>query len=341
MFPRLLATSSGAFVLLAGVAGCSDRPFLPSESVTPTAWEAEEFIDRDAELVVQWGNGGGDGFFLERADGTLRRAIDELPADVQHPDFSPDGQKIVFRTTAGSKDQIWTAESDGTDATVLFACDASCFGSDFPAWSPDGTSIAFTSYLTPLSSNLPPSGSTIRVIDVASGVIRDVATSGTGDILDNPRWSPDGENLVFQIDSFDAAGTETALAIALVAASGGAVTTITDPALFGGYPDWSPDGDRIVFTTFDLGAYAELPDGAASNLFSVRPDGSDVIQLTHLPPNGERVTQPSWTLDGTGILVTHVSDMGDRTIAIVPAIGGDSIALGDDGGTHPRQRPKP
>ena len=44
-----------------------------------------------------------------------------------------------------------------------------------------------------------------------------------------------------------------------------------------GRHDWAPDGGHILFAQ-----YADRPDGKTPNLASVRPDGSDLLQLTHV-----------------------------------------------------------
>jgi Tol biopolymer transport system component len=326
-----------AVAVLIVVSGCATASPSTASSSPHEQWAASGLIEPHAQLVLQATRGSGDAIYTQQADGSGRDVLVDLDDSSFHPDWSPDGTRLAWRESTPEKDQIWTAASDGSDPAVLVTCDDACFGSDFPAWSPDGTSLVYTSYLSPLADDLPPSGSTLRVIEVATGMETVVASSDVGDILDNARWSPNGDRLVFQIDRFDSEGTEVAMMIATVPSSGGQITPLTDPAMFAGYPDWSPDGERIVFCTYDLGAFDELPQLAASNLYTVSPDGSDLRALTDLPPNGKRVTQPSWTANGAGILATVVAVSGTRSIAVVPVDGGQPIALPDSNGTHARE----
>ncbi|CAN5231344.1 hypothetical protein BH11ACT3_BH11ACT3_25690 [soil metagenome] len=325
-------------VFVAAMAGCSAPADSPSGTPT-TAPASVAGLAADVRLGLQWTEGNGDAVFSQNADGTDRRLVTNLPDGALHPDWSPDGQRLAYRSSVGGTDQIWIAEADGSDPRVLAPCGGTCFGADFPAWSPDSGSLVYTAYDAPLSDDLPPAGSTLRVIDVESGDEAAVLASAPGEILDNARWSPDGELLAFQIDQFDASGVETALQIAVAPAAGGEIRKITDGSMFASYPDWNPVDSRIVFTTYDLGAFETLPDGAASNLATIDVDGGGLTALTDLPPGGARVTQPSWTLDGTAVLATNVSKSGTRSAAIVPGVGGDAVILPGGGATHVKQIP--
>ena len=69
------------------------------------------------------------------------------------PDWSPDGQWIVYTAYhGGSEDRsrIFKIHPDGTGRTFLGAsCSSLCLTDSFPAWSPDGQQIAFQRGLGP------------------------------------------------------------------------------------------------------------------------------------------------------------------------------------------------
>ena len=96
----------------------------------------------------------------------------------------------------------------------------------------------------------------------------------------SPSVSPDGSRMAFMSDRSGRAQ------IYVASISGGAVRRLTDGKQ-NTDPDWSPRGDRIVFC------------GSASDIFTIKPDGSDLQQLTS---GAGRNTRPSWSPDGRMIV---------------------------------------
>jgi Tol biopolymer transport system component len=105
-----------------------------------------------------------------------------------------------------------------------------------------------------------------------------------------PSLSPDGNSLVYRV-----LGRERGLRI--MSLKDGKVTRLTTG--WDNFPDWSPRGDHILFTSFRTGDF---------EIWTIRPDGSDLRQLTHDHGNDAHAI---WSPDGRWILFTS-SRMGWR-----------------------------
>lgn len=331
MISRGMAVLAVALLLT----GCSAPAATPvSESPAPS------LVDADSEFLYQWDEGSGEAIWTMDASGAgdARIPLDGSPV---HPDWSPDGERVVYALDrADGHREIWTAGADGSDPQSVVPCVDPCLSVDSPAWSPDGSRIAFSWYDASTTANGPPASGSIRTVDLATGQIQLVTQTppASGDVPDMPRWSPTGDALVIEVDHFDELGAPSTY-IATVPIAGGDPTPLTEPALMAQYPDWSPDGEMIVFCTYDISIFTTLAEGTASNLYTVAVDGSGLTQLTDFD-GGERLTQPSWLRDGTGIVATLVHS-DSRTGALLAVEGGDPSALGTTSATHVRERPHP
>lgn len=288
-----------------------------------------------------------DGIHLARPDGSDDLILD-VGAGSTHPDWSPDGSRLAY---VKDSTEIWSANADGTGQSRVVACDAGCDFLDNPAWSPDGTQMAYVRFA---SAEGRFTGSTIEVIDLETGSHRSVAEGTAPEFLVGPRWSPDGGSLVVEIDRYpdepllvDHGYPVVGNAIAVVDISGpgpGTLRRLTDWALFATYPDWHPSEDLIVFSTYDLSSFQQTDE--PSNLYAIRPDGTEVTQLTTFGPAGTRATQPSWTPDGERIIFTQVGqEPGDfdqpRQVAFIERDGAALTVLDRIDRTHARLRPTP
>jgi Tol biopolymer transport system component len=261
--------------------------------------------------------------------------------------------------------EIWILDADGTNLTVA-ACDgAPCADvAGWPAWSPDGTKLAFSRAI-PRGPAEDYDRIAIEVVDLATSATTVVAAPPVASSeyveYQNPRWSPDGAQLAFTVMRYPVPPTDENIrssAIAIVEADGSGSDSpriVTDPEMFGAYPDWSPDGQRIVFNTYPLGSFQETTK--ATNLYTVRPDGTDLTQVTQFGENDTRATESTWTPDGQHIIFTNIernpaNSWGERLIALTDADGSNLTlipipASQQDGhgdawyGTHARMRPTP
>ena len=323
--------------------------------------------DGEPWIVYEWAydsDGDGvneNGVYLVRPDGRDQHLL--LTAAAGHPDWSPDGKRLAVDTEPADGEEIWILDADGTDVTVVTCDGAPCGPVASPAWSPDGGQLAFMRGI-PREAGEEYDRIAIEVVDLATGATRVVAVSPVAgsEYVEyvGPRWSPDGTQIVFTVMRYPVPPTDENIlgsSIAIVKADGSeadAPRILTDPALFGSYPDWSPDGERIVFNTYPLGSFQDTTK--ATNLYTIRPDGTELTQVTHFGENDTRATQPTWTPDGERIVFTQIernpsNPWGERHLALIDADGSDLTLIpvpADAGvpgdvwyGTHARMRPTP
>ena len=83
----------------------------------------------------------------------------------------------------------------------------------------------------------------------------------------------------------------------------------------GDHPDWSPDGRRILFRS-----NGKTDDVTGSQLYTVRPDGSDLEQITHFPP-GTQLLSSSYSPNGQWITVSVTGVDGQPDVYVMRTNG--------------------
>jgi Tol biopolymer transport system component len=322
----------------------------PRQTPQPTSRPTPELIvvaDGEAWIAYQGGTGGPPKIRLVRPDGSGDHALAPgiLAGDQLHPDWSPDGMRVSFAADDGdgSRD-LWTANADGSDAKKAYDCTDPCAWSDDPAWSPDGKAILFQQGVA--VDGGPNGAGELAWLDPATGAVTVVYTApGLGDYLYGPRWAPDGVHVVFEVTEFKSARLDEEAVnggtIAVVAledgVARGAARELLPRASRASYPDWHPDGSRIVYV-IPTGA----GDMAPSDLWTIAPDGMGDAQLTRLAEAGGRALQPTWSPDGTQLVLVAEREIGTPAAGITAADGtGLEIVPGAQRRTHPRLRPLP
>jgi TolB protein len=103
------------------------------------------------------------------------------------PVMSPDGRKIAYRKIVGDMNsEVFVANADGSDLRNLTNHHA---WEGWPAWSPDGKTIAFAGNRNAAWQIflMNPDGSNLRLL---------AATEGRGT---SPKWSPDGRTIYYTV----------------------------------------------------------------------------------------------------------------------------------------------
>jgi dipeptidyl aminopeptidase/acylaminoacyl peptidase len=241
--------------------------------------------------------------FVMNADGTGVTQITDPEGlgDDYDPAWSPDGSRIAFvrNLTRDGKDHLFLVDPNGSDLFRLTHCGGFCLGpGEFsPAWSPDGTHIAFAS-----SASGSPDIYSITT-DGTNDVERLTFTMGSDGNEESPSWSPDGAQIAYE--KTNAGGT--AGDVWVMNADGSGQTDLTEQ--FGSddhTPAWSPDGAHIAY-------------GCSFKVCTVNNDGTEKATLTQ-----DTTFSPDWQ----PIACTILGTSGDDLLA---GTAGDDIICGLDG----------
>jgi Tol biopolymer transport system component len=292
--------------------------------------------DQDPRYAFNILTGAGGGVLLTRLDGTdIVQLGTDVPGVHKRDDFSPDGQHIVF--VDETTETMWIANLDGSPTVQVPGCDHN--GCDNPAFSPDGTHLAY-SRVESAPDITGPAAVGIEVVDLATGEITQVVRLERPHLADVPRWSADGTQLVIGVDEMDDEANETGASIAIVPADGSAATEepqyLTDFSLYAYTPDWSWVTGEIVMSN-SIKEFSAGFDAAteACDVWVIGPDGSGLRQVTHVAA-GEQIKGAKWTPDGTEILAFS-TNVG--AVRIDPATGAMTPVPHPDSTGSPRQRP--
>lgn len=226
--------------------------------------------------------------FTIRSDGSGERQVAQPPegASDDFPDYASDGSFIAWERCADFC-QIMVARPDGSG---LHRVGPEGDSSDVGV-SPNTRRIAFTHFTGPVVDD-EIEHADLYTQRLSGGGLRRITRAPRFIAADaQTQWSPDGGQLLFVRKWND--GSKQA--IYTVAANGGRIHRVTPFAFRAGdWPDWSPDGKRILFRS------PETDDFLHSNLYTIRPDGSGLKQVTHAP-DGTHVYSASFSPDGKRI----------------------------------------
>jgi hypothetical protein len=156
------------------------------DEVTHASWS---LADPDVLVISCRANKERDSMLVIGADGHLIRRLDVGKDYIGDLALSPDGQTVVFWASDqanASGGQLSTLPVIGTGDPKQLT-DADDGRNSQPAWSPDGTEIAF-------SREVGHNNNDIFVMNVNGSDIRQVTDSNAFDT--RPCWSPDGKNLL-------------------------------------------------------------------------------------------------------------------------------------------------
>ena len=203
--------------------------------------------------VVRGQDLGGQSYTVAQAD--LRLAAHRV-ADFVYEKLTGEkgvfSTRIAYVTKSGTRFNLWVADSDGEGAQSALSSAEPIIS---PAWSPNGTQLAYVSF----ESRKP----VIYAHDVATGKRRLLANFRGSNSA--PAWSPDGKQLVATL-SRD--GGSQLYAIGL---NGGEPRRLTQSSSIDTEPAFSPDGKSIYFVS---------DRGGAPQIYRMSPSGGNAERVT-------------------------------------------------------------
>jgi TolB protein len=212
-------------------------------------------------------NGGVFDLFLFIFDGAKLIRLTDHIGNVISPTFSPDGKRILFANRAAEgPTSLWTVDNTGKNPDLLYAGPNAIVAVN---WAPTGDRIAFAMAVD------QPDAYEVFIMNADGSNAHQLTRNlpGIGGSLD---WSPDGKSLLIF------AGPAGDKNIFLINVDAETATQLTN----GGNnvaSSFSPDGQWIAFNS--------LRNNDQADIFIMRPDGSDVRQVTTDP---EPDWQPQW-----------------------------------------------
>ncbi|HEX5966513.1 MAG TPA: protein kinase [Pyrinomonadaceae bacterium] len=295
-------------------------------------------------------NGNFD-LFVQRVGGKNAQPLTpNTPSDETQPAYSPNGERIAFRSTREPAG-IYVMERTGENVRLVTE---NC---RHPSWSPNGKEIVCSTlgHDIPATRNNRPSA--LWIVDVETGSKRMLVEN---DAM-QPLWSPNGDRIAFWFMPPSAGRSD----IATIASGGGEVEVITNDGSTNWNPVWSPDGKFLYFAS-DRGGSMSFwrvaideksgkvqgePEAVATpstfnrhlnfsrdgrRLIYVQTDQRANIQGIKFDQKAEKtVGEPFWITRGDRMLARpELSPDGTRFVMRVPRRTQDDIAVVNRDGTN-------
>ncbi len=315
--PGLIAFDSGARIVVTDAEGSNPRQLVTGGDLDTAA----KWSGNGTQLAFWRAIGQRWCIVIVNADGSARATVatgapfaagdaeqwaNGVPSGL---DWSPDSRRLAFSMLTDAVPHVWVVASDGTDLHTVG--DPTLPASD-PAWSSDGTQIAFHG-----GQGTEPDGIYVMNAD-GSDVHRISRTSGNGIAFVAPRWQPGGDLVAYQANPVDA------LHVFVVRADGSAerdVSLAVPGAPSDSWPSWSPDGTRLAFVRGRVGK-------PGYQIVVADPDGGHPALPSH-PPVDQRgvewspdarfvvgyLNEPG-TINGYGVLIVDLTGaLPPKTVA--------------------------
>ena len=305
---RLKVALAAAAVLLGGVAA------IPAYGVDAIA---------NGKLAFVADAAGKPQVFTIKPDGTGLTRLTNRPNGVVEYGlaWSPDASSLLI-ILGGSHDLIYKADTDGATLRRLSPrCAGNCLGDSSPTYSRSGAKIAFERAFGPETNDTAAAVAIFTMNADGSGLNQLTQKKKPTSTEDHgASWSPDGKRIAFQRYNTTAQPAAKS-AIYLMNADGTHLRRLTPRSIDASIPRWSRDGTRIAFND-----YAEDVPNKSANVYSIRPDGTNLRKVTHYTGGTKRAFVNDWSPDGRQI-VYHLIGNAVNDLYVVNADGTNTHAL--------------
>ena len=241
---------------------------------------------------------GNRQLFLIDANGGDALQITNGSANYFSPTYIATTGQIGYMSDENNHTTLFTSDTRGENTRKIIDIDG--FAIDFPAWSPDGKTIA-ASVVEKCVAGMSACIYDIVVMKSDGSERKNLTNTTASEWV--PAWSPDGQAIAF---SSDRDGDSE---IYVMNRDGSNLRQLTDNDGYDGTPRWSPDGTRIAFDTDR--------DGGDWDIYIMDADGSDPLPVTS---NSSNDFAESWSPDGRWLVYLSDAD-GDNEIYIIGVDG--------------------
>ncbi len=216
------------------------------------------------------------------ANSDQMRAVGHRIADLIYQKLTGDqgvfSTRIAYVNRQGKKHySLIVADSDGYNEQNVLEQSEPIMS---PAWSPDGSHLAYVSFETGHAVVYVQSLYTSRRV-----VLADFRGSNSA-----PAWSPDGKHLAIAL------ARDGSTQIYLVKSDGSGLRRITFSGAIDTEPNFSPDGQTLLFTS---------DRGGSPQIYSMPVAGGPAQRLTYGDGNN---FSPHYSPDGKSFVYTHFID---------------------------------
>ncbi|MGB5530683.1 MAG: hypothetical protein WBQ32_12010 [Ignavibacteriaceae bacterium] len=219
------------------------------------------------------------------ADGSGNRKIINASIGLNHHDISPDGSRFACVGYMDAGFNTWSIHVfniDGTGITRL--TNTSNVMDSEPAWSPDGTQIAFTR----LSQNFVREELWIMNSDGSNQHY--IGVEGFA-----AKWSSDGSRFIYSSKS---TGNYEIYTCQI---NGTDIQQLTNTVVDEWFPVWSPDDSLIAYNAYPSG------DFSSSEIYVMNSNGTKITRLTN---NNVSDSYPRWSPDG--LFISFTMDLSNQ-----------------------------